>query len=373
MKRPVLTKFLAIINNENIGIRASVALLRASKKYNMLGMASLSDDHEGSHVISPSPIKSIKLLSSNRFRLKIVGITSKREEVFNEDFESDSFGNFSFRIPITSKTAEISILQVYEVSKVMGLLLNLGSYMPLRIATPKKLVISDFDRTLIETKYSSLKEIYQSLTQSLDNYGKVDKSVQILKSYIDQGYHPFILSASPHFYENSIRDWLYRNGIYTAAILLKDYREALSYSSGLLAMKDIGKQGLYKFNNLLEILGLTGIPDELILMGDNFESDPAIYLLLSALINEDIPPWTLWNRVKTHQIFKLTQRQHSYFLNKIYQLKNMIVSKKGSYEKELHPKIKIYIRKKSTKDILKIPHNLFSSNPRVDQIELYDD
>ena len=84
-------------------------------------------------------------------------------------------------------------------------------------------------------------------------------------------------------------------------------------------------------------------PGEMIHMGDNFESDPAIYLTLTKILREDIDPWVVWNEIKEQDIFQLKKKQNSQFLNKIYQLDNLLTRKrKENVGKKIS--IKIYIR-----------------------------
>ena len=116
---------------------------------------------------------------------------------------------------------------------------------------------------------------------------------------------------------------------------------------------------------------MTGIPDELVLMGDNFESDPAIYLTLSKILREDIDPWVIWNSIKEQDIFQLKKKQNSQFLNKIYQLDNLLTRKR----KEKNTKktaIKIYIRKRFKNDELHPPEAFQRQKKLIDLIELYD-
>jgi len=82
---------------------------------------------------------------------------------------------------------------------------------------------------------------------------------------------------------------------------------------------------------------MTGIPDDLVLVGDGFESDTIIYLTLAAILVGRYDPWTIWNLIKKEESFKLTNQQHFRFLSKFYQLKNM---------SDAHPKgkLQIYIR-----------------------------
>jgi hypothetical protein len=144
-----------------------------------------------------------------------------------------------------------------------------------------------------------------------------------VKNYVNDGYRPFVLSASPHFYENAMRDWLYRNQIFTGNIFLKDYRRVFSLFEGDFGFKDLGTQGFYKLNHLVNILLMTGVPEKLVLVGDGFESDTIIYLTLTSVLMGRQDPWMVWNAIKKDEGFKLTSRQHFRFLGKFYQLKNL--------------------------------------------------
>ena len=73
---------------------------------------------------------------------------------------------------------------------------------------------------------------------------------------------------------------------------------------------------------------MTGIPDELTLMGDNFESDPIIYLTLAKILTLNIDPWIIWNNIRDEEIFQLKKKQNSQLLNKVFQLDNLINRKK---------------------------------------------
>jgi len=317
------------------------------------------------------PTQALRLLNAYQFTMKIVGVTKDQKEIYKKSFESDSFGNFNFKIPLTSERSEIEMLHLFEVKKRPGLELHLGTYIPLRIFSPKKLIICDFDKTLVDTKYSTTKEVYRSLTRPIDVNPTVTSSVNLLHRYIKTGHHPFILSASPHFYEDSMRDWLYKNNIFSAGIFLKDYRHFFSFLEGELTTKDLKYQGLYKLNHLLDILLMTGIPDELVLMGDNFESDPAIYLTLAKILREDIDPWVVWNSIKEQDLFQLKKKQNSQFLNKIYQLDNLITRRRKD-KKNKRPVIKIYIRKRFKTDVLTPPEVFEKQKKLLDLVEMYD-
>ena len=363
MKRPHLVHFLAIVTDDSINIKASITM-----KENII---SKKLDLDLTKLTPHFPIQALRLLNAYEFTLKIIGTTKDQKEIYKKSFESDSFGNFNFKIPLTEERSQIEILQLYEVRKRPGLDLHLGAFIPIRIYSPKKIVICDFDKTLVDTKYSTTKEVYRSLTKPLEEFPTIISSVNILKKSIRQGYHPFILSASPHFYEDAMRDWLYKNNIFSAGIFLKDYRHFFSFLEGDLTSKDFKGQGLYKLNHLLDILLMTGAPDELVLMGDNFESDPIIYLTLAMILTMQIDPWIIWSSIKSEDIFKLKRKQNSQLLNKIFQLDNLLTRRKKDKSKN-QMLIKIYIRKRHAEDVLSLPVSYQRQLTLVNMIELYD-
>ncbi len=373
MKRPTLVHFLAVKTEESLNVKASVTM-----KENILSSQSpqgfakevaqgIVREIEKELPTPRFPIQAYKLLSGSAFQIKLIGIDSEQKEIFKKTYDSDSFGNLSFKIPLSPETQDIKALQVYEVGKEPGLELHLGTFIPLVIGNPKKLVICDFDKTLVDTKYSTTSELYRSLTKPLEYFPTVTNSVEILKDYIKKGYHPFILSASPHFYEEAMRDWLYKNNIFTAGIFLKDYRQLFSLFELDLTPKDLKVQGLYKLNHLLDILLLTGIPHEMVLMGDNFESDPIIYLSLTALLKETQDPWQLWNFLRKLDAFQMNKKQNSILLNKIYQISNLLGAWKNHGED--YTDIKIFIRKKVLEDKIEAPENL---QGLLKYLELYE-
>ena len=358
MKRPHLVHFLSIFSEDFISVKASVTFKE-----------SVFNPENELELFTPRfPIQNYKLLNANKFHLKFVGMNSKNLEIFQKSFESDNYGNFNFKIPLTDKTNQIKVWQVYEIGHLEGIELHLGSYIPLFIEAPKKFVICDFDKTLVDTRYSSTKDILRSLTQPLENFPTLNVSLDLLQDYIKKDFHPFILSASPHFYEDAIRDWLYQNGVYTAGIFLKDYRRVFNLFEGDLTPKDLKLQGLYKLNHLLDIISMAGIPDKLVLMGDNFESDPIIYLIFSKIIKGRRDPWAVWKKIKEFSIFKTSNTQNSQLLNKIYQLKNLKTRIEPDHNEQYPIDIKIYIRKKTENDLLKLPDD-FSDESK--SIELY--
>lgn len=353
MKRPNLVHFLAIKTDEYISVKASCTM----KEWRGPAVVDLSG-------ITPKfPIQDFRLLRSSQFKIRLIGLNEKKEQIFKKTYDSDNFGNFNFKIPLYNDRKEITVLQAYEIKKNVGLQIHLGSFIPIVITGRKKLVICDFDKTLVDTKYSSTKEVYNSLTKPLSSFPTVSNSLSLFTGYIENGFHPFILSASPHFYEDSMRDWLYQNKVFTAGIFLKDYRRIFSIIEGELTPKDLKIQGLYKLNHLLDILIMTGIPDELVLMGDNFESDPIIYLTLYKVLNKDIEPWKLWKSLRSDDAFQFNKKQNSQVLSKFYQLGSMISAKENKCI------VKIHIRKKANEKEISI-------NPvlKLDSkaIELYD-
>ncbi len=330
MKRSKLIHFTAIQTQSKFSIRASI------------NYSSITSDHstiKGSEQLITAPFQSLSLLGSDVFRIKLIGLNQSRQRVFRKIFESDSYGNFEFKIPINDDSKDITSFQIYEISSLPGIELLLGTRIPIKLKYPKKVIISDFDKTLVDTRYSTPVEVYESLRNPINFFPTIAPSVEIFKKYIDQEFQPFILTASPHFYENAIRDWLYQNKIYTAEIFLKDYRKIISIVDGLLTTKDLKSQGFYKLNHLVNILIMTGIPEELVLMGDGFESDPLIYLTLVALLENRQEPLLIWDQIKKLKSFKLNRKQDSLFLSRVYELQNEIKRKnvKCSY--------RIYIRR----------------------------
>lgn len=323
MNRPQLVNFSAITTEEYISIRSSLTAseldLVAPVKPSLLNR----------------PIQSIRLFSKENFRMKVVGLDKDQLIIFTKEIESDNFGNFDFKIPCKHLESVIDKLRVYETLSQKGMEFYLGSYLPLTINNPKKIVICDFDKTLVDTKYSTAKEIYYSLNKPLSYFPTVTKSVNILKDHIEDAFQPFILSASPHIYENAIRNWLYQNQLFIGDIFLKDYRNFISMTDGPLSAKDIKKQGFYKLNQLINILLMTGIPKNLTLMGDGFESDPYIYLVLCSLVHGQEDPWKVWKSIKDDSIFSLTPKQDSFFLTKFYRLSELS-RKAGSIDLEIY-------------------------------------
>lgn len=309
MNRPCLVNFSAIISEKQLSIRASLT-------------NSINQEFSNKN-LAQRPIDSISLFSKERFRLRIVGLNKENTVIVSKEYDSDNYGNFEIKTSSQVGSELIERLSVYETSTIAGVEIHLGSFLPLMINNPKKILISDFDKTLVDTKYHTPKEMYYSLNKPLNYFPTVTSSVDIIKEKMSEGFQPFVLSASPHFYENAIRDWLYQHDIYASNIFLKDYRDFISIFDGRLSTKDLKIHGFYKLNKLIDILLMTGIPDNLILMGDGFESDPFIYLTMKELVTQSTDPWKLWKSLKNHNFFNLTSKQDSIFLTKFYQLHEM--------------------------------------------------
>lgn len=334
MKRPFLIHFMAIESNDKITIRA---LLTSIKEHKKSFFSPFFKKGRPSY-----PLQSYRLFPKNKYTLKIVGHASNNKKLISQVVESDSFGTLFFKFPIPTDK-KLSYIQVYETSTLAGIDMHIGSFVPIKIEGDKKIVISDFDKTLVDTAYSSPIDIYRSLRRPLENFPLVPESLKLIKKYIRNNYLPFILTASPHFYQNAIRDWLYQHKIYTAEIFLKDYRTIFSFLGGLLTPKDIKKQGYYKLNHLIDIITMTGIPDELVLMGDNHESDPIIYLAFAFILDPHIDPWHLWRKLGPLKQFQFTRKQKSNILDKMYQIHALT-------KKSPSPKISIHIREVKKRD-----------------------
>lgn len=345
MKTPYLIHFIAISTDEHINVKASVS----TKKLSLL---------------QSFPIHSITFKRKVYFEIEIICYNKSNDIVLIKEYESDPFGSFKFKIPTSSKMDQIYKIEIFEISNRKKGITFLGSCMPIKASQNLKLVISDFDKTLVDTKYSSIKEIYKSLTTPLHHFPTIEKCVTRLKMHINNNYYPFILSASPHFYENAIRDWLKKNDINTAGIFLKDYRQMLSIFNGLLSPIDIKYQGTYKLTSLLDIILMTGIPEEIVLMGDDNEADPIIYAIFMSILKGDRGPWNSVLEIKKNKFFKITNRQTTSLLNRFHLIESLVKSNK---EKVKSLKYEIIIRKITGKNFYSEKNKV--SNKYLEQIK----
>ena len=192
MKRPSLVHFQALKSYDALSLRCSITLMDYERK--------------GHELLPLLPYQAFKLLKSNEFRIKIVGRDHHHNKIFDKSYDSDDFGNFMFKIPLVDTTQDIHTLEVYEVRTYPGIEFHLGSFLLFKIPKNPKVIICDFDKTLVDTRFSTTKEIYESLTKPLDSFPILGNSLNMLKDHIERDFNPFILSASPHFYEGAIRD-----------------------------------------------------------------------------------------------------------------------------------------------------------------------
>ena len=355
MKRPRSVHFLCVVTDHNINIKASFVLQNnpfPPSKWALFG----------NHI----PLKGLLSMESKTFTLKFIGFDKNGRQSYERIFETNEFGDMRSKIPLTQENRSTVSFRLFETGYEPGLEFYLGTFAPLSVQSPKKIVVCDFDKTLLETQYSSLKELYLSLTSPLENFVPLDNSRRILQDSIDTGYRPFIVSSSPHFYEDAIRNWLCSKGIYTAGIFLKDYRRIFSLFDLNLTTKDIRAQGAYKLSQLIDIMLMTEIPDELTLIGDNFESDPMIYLTLAMILHEDYEPWHIWNELKTKDSFKLNKKQDADFLNNIYLLGTLV---EGFRKRGGRTRIGIYIRRRGDEKEIDVPAFF---RKRYELIKLYD-
>lgn len=328
MKRPYFTQCIAVDNGEYIWIKASMGINDPD---------ATMEEKLGSSPSPTRPMQRIGLFKKQRFTIKIQGRDGNHTKIYDKDVETDRLGNMMIKIPSFHQQSRITRLQFFECSMLEGFQLLIDSIIPFKLKHPIKIIISDFDKTLVDTRYSTPREMYHSLSKPLNYFPTIEGSLEKVRSYMNEGFQPFILSASPHFYEKPIRDWLYHQKVFTSNIFLKDYRDVLSWASGELSPKDIKKQGFYKLDALVDILEFSSLPDELVLMGDGFEADISIYLALRSILVEKRDPWQVWNHIRKLESFKLTIKQNFTFLQRLNKLASVA-------KKKDHIKMTIYIR-----------------------------
>ena len=205
--RPYLIHFHCILVKTKLSIRLGISS-RPSRYF--------SDDE-----LSPSiPIRDFRLLSKNKFTAKIV-IEFEGSGTLEKTLDTDQFGHLNYRFSLADYTVnhrQNAKVSIYETSVSPGFDLFLGSQNPKSINTEKAVIISDFDKTLVDTKYKTTIELYHSLTSRLDEFPTVEKTLEQIHPMYNDGHPLFIVSASPHFYENSIRHWLKSQNIHDAGI-----------------------------------------------------------------------------------------------------------------------------------------------------------
>lgn len=283
------------------------------------------------------PIESLFRFTRNSMKIKVELLDANNQLLSCKEVWSDNYGNINCTIP-TNAAKKIERIKLYLLEPSYIFLAEIS---PQGINRHNKMIICDFDKTLVDTHYGTLKEIYHSITGPISQYQKVEQSLALFRSLINKGFAPFIVSASPHFYELPIRKWLASEQLPQCPMTLKNYRDIFSIWHDKLSLKDLLIHGNYKLHSMLDILIMTGIPEELVLIGDSSETDPEIYLLLKNLLTSDESVWELWQRFKDNKCFKLTTRQSSQILRKINTLKGKINLAKG---RGIKVSIQIYIR-----------------------------
>lgn len=313
MDRPQLVSISLIGSTRKLSVRALVDVVEIQE----LDVPLLEIDKEH------SPWSNIRFFPRKLYRLKFECLNSKQELLYTKEFTTHDFGLFQVDLPSSIDNQKIHCVKIFETSVVPGVECFLGHYFPTFLPNQSKIIISDFDKTLVETRYSTPKEMLESLRRPLSNFPTIPSSVQLLKSYIERNYLPFIVSASPHFYERSFRDWLYQNDINTSHIFLKDYRKIFSFFNEELTPKDIKQQGFYKLSTIVDILLMCQLPEDIVLIGDGFESDMIIYLVIKLLIVDKVDPYQLWKDLSKMKEFTLNAKQQAQFLLKVYELSSL--------------------------------------------------
>ena len=97
---------------------------------------------------------------------------------------------------------------------------------------------------------------------------------------------------------------------------------------------------------------MTTVPQKLVLMGDNFESDPMIYATIALLLVENREARQIWQDVSTRPEFQFTSQQNGQILGKLYQLESM---------KQQQCEVQIYIRKLHEQQSCNLDDTLFGS------------
>ncbi len=324
--RPYIINSTAIVYQNNLGINISVAPQNSAQFLN-----------KKVNLQEKSPMQNFQIFKTRNFILEMLLKDEFENVIFKFKFNTDRFGYSSFKVELPDhlKEKKYFIISFLEHGN-LGITHFLGSIAPFFLDDPLKILICDFDKTLVDTSYKTISDVYSSLTMPTRNFPTVTEALSLFKQYIHQGYSPFILSASPHFYVKSINEWLQGKGIFPLGIFLKDYRQILSPFFGLLGLKDLTNQGVYKLTGLLEILLITGIPKKLVLMGDNFESDPLIYQIFAEVLNSDKTTEELLTKIKRIPTFSLTDAQYLALYDKISSIKS---------QKQDNVEIEVLIRK----------------------------
>jgi len=325
--RPYLIHFHCILVKTKLSLRVGVSS-RSSKYFSK------------NNLIPSIPIREFRLLKKNNFVAKIV-IKLEGNSIYEKVLETDQFGHLKFQINLQNYTEQQLInseVSVYEVSTFKGIELSLGKTTPALINNQKPVIITDFDKTLVDTKYKTTVEVYHSLTSPLNAFPTVEKTLDKIMPEVQQGTPLFVVSASPHFYEAPIRNWLKSKKINDSGIFLKDYRQFLSFQNTELFSKDMKVHGTFKLSQLLNLIYMLEAPSKVILYGDNSETDPLIYCIFYYLLAEHFDVRNTWEKIKNLEAFQLTPFQDSKLLNKLHMIQALKRKTNHVF------KIEIYIR-----------------------------
>jgi phosphatidate phosphatase APP1 len=227
----------------------------------------------------------------------------------NNLIETDEYGLFNLTLPLVNFKNELpSWITLSQNANFQSE--NILKKIPVeKLHGPLKILISDFDKTLCETQFSSAKDLLKALKTPLINFKTIAQSLEILKKYQDQNFQSYILSASPHFFKGPMKQWAYQNKLVIHDFLLKDYRQILTFGENSLTLKDMKNQGLYKLNQIINLLTRNGAPSELVLMGDIVEADLLIYSLIACLLTTRYDPWNLWQEIRELDLFLFNETQ----------------------------------------------------------------
>jgi phosphatidate phosphatase APP1 len=232
------------------------------------------------------PLDGIFLFSKNLFKLNIIFKNAQNKTIDNFPCTTDNYGNLSksFAFTLSPHLQDCFQVEIVDLASKR----SLHTLRLLNLQEQNRVVICDFDKTLVATKYSNATEIINNLMTTIPDSYKIQKSIDILKKTISEGHHSFILSASPHFFAPTIKKWLERSKIPITGIFLKDFRPLLSKKLKFLTFSLFTNQVYFKIKSIINILSLTGVPKELVLIGDDYESDHEIYLWIKQILAHNI-------------------------------------------------------------------------------------
>ena len=150
--RPELLKWVCIARDETMHILAEVDLEEFHHSLWKKGQALASHS---------SPWENFSFLPEKKFVLLVMGLSSNGNVIYKRFFYNHTNGRFQFQIPRNSNQGlSIHSLKVYEAGTKIGTYFYLGTYLPQILPKPSKVIITDFDKTLVETKYATTKKSF---------------------------------------------------------------------------------------------------------------------------------------------------------------------------------------------------------------------